>query len=68
MCKAIADSTQTQINSQVLQNGTVRFEIIGYRIKQALKYIFEEFCKVAKLIFMIVVPKAHHWDPCPSHF
>ena len=46
MCKAIADSTQTQIVSQVLQNGTVRFEIIGHRTKLALKYILEEFCMV----------------------
>ena len=46
MCKAIADSTHTQIATQVAQNGTVRFEVIGHRIKGAVEKILNEFCKV----------------------
>lgn len=46
MCKAIGDSSQTQITSQVLRNGTVRFEIVGRRVKRVVKYVLDEFCKV----------------------
>lgn len=46
MCKAIGGSTQTQVASQVLRNGTVRFEIVGRRVKRVVKYVLDEFCKV----------------------
>ena len=46
ICKAIGDSTHTQIATQVARNGTVRFEVIGHRVKGAVEQILNEFCKV----------------------
>ena len=46
MCKAIGEFTQTTITSQVSPNGTIRFVIVGPRIKRGIKYILDEFCKV----------------------
>lgn len=46
MCKAIGDSTHTQITTQVARNGTVRFEVIGHRVKVAVEQVLNEFCKV----------------------
>lgn len=44
MCKAISRTLQTKIFVSVARNGTVRFEIVGQRIKQASQYIQDEFC------------------------
>ena len=44
MCKAISQRLQTKIFASVARNGTVRFELVGQRIRQASQYIQEEFC------------------------
>ena len=44
MCKAISQTLQTKIFVSVARNGAVRFEIVGRKIKQASRYIEEEFC------------------------
>lgn len=44
--KAIGDSTHTQITTQVARNGTIRFEVIGHRVKGAIEQILNEVCKV----------------------
>ena len=46
VCRAIGDSTYTQITTQVARNGTVRFEVIGHRVKGAIEQILNEVCKV----------------------
>lgn len=46
MCKAIGNSTHTQITTQVKRNGTVYFEVVGHRVKGAVEQILNEFCKV----------------------
>lgn len=46
MCKAIADTTQTHVSVEMFPNGEIRVEVIGHRLKKAIEYIVDEFCKV----------------------
>ena len=46
MCKAIAGATHTHVTVEMFPNGDIRFEVVGHRLKKAIEYIVEEFCKV----------------------
>lgn len=52
MCKAIGNSTHTQITTQVKRNGTVHFEVVGHRVKGAVEQILNEFCKVFCYVYI----------------